>query len=120
MLSISRAQARKGQYRHRELGITDLDTLEAAVREDRLKNVKGLGAAIQRKILDGLKIREHARGARHVHRADELARSAAETLERSVPGLIRTVTAGDLRRGGELVRTWLLSRKSNEYLAHLG
>jgi hypothetical protein len=32
-----------------------------------------------------------------------LAVSAIETLERSVPGLIRTVIAGDLRRGGELV-----------------
>jgi hypothetical protein len=38
-----------------------------------------------------------------MHRAGELAVSAAETLGRSVPGLIRTVTAGNLRRGGELV-----------------
>jgi DNA polymerase (family X) len=103
MLSIPGLKPEKVNILHRELGITDLDTLEAAVCEDRLKNVKGLGAAIQRKILDGLKIREHARGARHLHRADELARSAAETLVRFVPGLIRTVTAGDLRRGGELV-----------------
>ena len=58
---------------------------------------------MQRKILEGLKIREHALGARHLHRADELAVSAAETLQHSLPGLIRTVTAGDLRRGGELV-----------------
>jgi DNA polymerase (family 10) len=103
MLSIPGLKPEKVNILHRKLGITDLDTLEAAVREDQLKNVKGLGAAIQRKILDGLKIREHARGGRHLHRADELARSAAETLQRSVPGLIRTVTAGDLRRGGELV-----------------
>lgn len=86
-----------------ELGITDLAALEAAAREDRLKRVKGLGAAVQRKILDGLKIREHALGARHLHRAEELAVSTAETLQHSLPGLIRTVTAGDLRRGGELV-----------------
>src|SRR5204863_2204884 len=49
------------------------------------------------------KIRETALGTRHLHRADELALAAAETLRRTVPGLIRTVTAGDLRRGGELV-----------------
>jgi hypothetical protein len=36
-----------------------------------------------------------ALGARHLHRADELALSTAETLRRSVPGLIRTVAAGD-------------------------
>src|SRR5437868_2877207 len=77
------------------------DTLSA--REDRLKTVNRLGAAVQRKILEGLKIRETTLGARHLHRADKLANSAAETLERSRPGLIRTVTAGDLRRGGEVV-----------------
>jgi hypothetical protein len=38
---------------------------------------------VQRKILDGLKIREHALGARHLHRAEELAVSAAETLKRA-------------------------------------
>jgi hypothetical protein len=58
---------------------------------------------VQRKILDGLKIREHALGARHLHRAEELVVSAAETPQHSLPGLIRMVTAGDLRRGGELV-----------------
>ena len=90
MLSIPGLKPEKINIIHRELGITDLDALEAAAREDRLKKVKGLGAAVQRKILEGLKIREHRAGARHLHRADELARSAAETLERSVPGLIRT------------------------------
>ena len=103
MLSIPGLKPEKINILHKELGITDLAALEAAAREDRLKSVKGLGAAMQRKILEGLKIREHARGARHLHRADELAVSAAETLEHSLPGLIRTVTAGDLRRGGELV-----------------
>jgi len=103
MLSIPGLKPEKIHILHKELGITDLAALEAAAREDRLKRVKGLGAAMQRKILDGLKIREHALGARHLHRAEELAVSAAETLQHSLPGLIRTVTAGDLRRGGELV-----------------
>jgi hypothetical protein len=58
---------------------------------------------MQRKIIEGLKLRETALGTRHLHRADELAITAAETLERPVPGVIRTVSAGDLRRGGELV-----------------
>jgi DNA polymerase (family X) len=66
---------------------------------------------VQRKILDGLKIREHALGARHLHRAEELVVSAAETPQHSLPGLIRTVTAGDLRRGGELVSNLALVAK---------
>src|SRR4029434_6483313 len=88
---------------HKELGITDLTALETAAREGRLKSVKGLGTAVQRKILEGLKIREDAQGARHLHRADELAVAAAETLEHSLPDLIRTRIAGALRSGGELV-----------------
>jgi DNA polymerase (family 10) len=103
MLSVPGLKPEKINILQKDLGITDLAALEAAAREDRLKNVKGLGAAMQRKILEGLKIRETALGMRHLHRADELVFSAAETLERSVPGLIRAVTAGDLRRGGELV-----------------
>src|SRR5690349_2816245 len=103
MLSVPGLKPEKINILHKELGITDLAALEAAAREDRLKTVKGLGAAVQRKILEGLKIRQTALGTRHLHRADELAVSAAETLRRSLPGLIRTVTAGDLRRGGELV-----------------
>jgi DNA polymerase (family 10) len=103
MLSVPGLKPEKINILHKEFGITDLAALEAAAREDRFKTVKGLGAAVQRKILEGLKIRKTALGARHLHRADELALSAAETLRRSVPGLIRTVTAGDLRRGGELV-----------------
>jgi hypothetical protein len=40
---------------------------------------------------------------RHSHRlVSNPVRTNSETLERSVPGVIRTVTAGDLRRGGEL------------------
>jgi hypothetical protein len=38
---------------------------------------------MQRKILDGLTIHEHALGAQHVHHAGELAVSATETLGRS-------------------------------------
>jgi DNA polymerase (family 10) len=103
MLSIPGLKPEKINILHKELGITDLAALEAAARQDKLKRVKGLGAAVQRKILEGLKIREHAQGSRHLQRADELAVAAAETLEHSLPGLIRAVPAGDLCRGGGLV-----------------
>jgi DNA polymerase (family 10) len=103
MLSIPGLKPEKIHIIHKELGITDLAGLETAAREDRLKSVKGLGPALQRKILAGLEIRERGLGARHLHRAAELAEEAARTLERTVPGLRRTVTAGDIRRGGELV-----------------
>jgi DNA polymerase (family 10) len=103
MLSIPGLRPDKINIIQRELGITELAALEAAAREDRLRNVKGLGAAVQRKILQGLEIREHGLGTRHLHRADELTTSATAVLKRSIPGLVRTVTAGDIRRGSELV-----------------
>jgi DNA polymerase (family 10) len=103
MLSIPGLRPEKIKILYEQLGIADLGSLAAAAREDRLKKVKGLGSALQRKILEGLEIREHSVGARHLHRAEELAVSANKSLERSVPSLVRATTAGDLRRGGELV-----------------
>ena len=115
MLSIPGLKPDKINIIQRELGITDLASLEAATREDRLKSVKGLGAAVQRKILRGLEIREHGLGKRHLHRADELTRSATAMLKRSIPGLVRTVTAGDIRRGGELVSDLALVTEVNRF-----
>jgi DNA polymerase (family 10) len=62
-----------------------------------------LGAALQRKILQGIEIRENSRGARHIHRAAELVTAAIENLKQSTPGLVSIVAAGDIRRGSELV-----------------
>ncbi len=86
-------------------GSSGLPTGHARSRRPRGPAEKGQGFGRDHSTQDPRRAEnpEHARGARHLHRADELARSAAETRERSVPGLIRTVTAGDLRRGGELV-----------------
>ncbi|MEY9418013.1 DNA polymerase/3'-5' exonuclease PolX [Bradyrhizobium japonicum] len=39
-----------------DLGIASLDELEAAAKEDRIKKAKGLGAALQTKILQNLPI----------------------------------------------------------------
>jgi DNA polymerase (family 10) len=41
---------------YRELGISSLAELEAAATEDRIRKVKGLGASLQAKILQNLKI----------------------------------------------------------------
>jgi DNA polymerase (family 10) len=42
---------RKALKLHQELGIASLEELEQAARQDRLKSVKGLGGALQAKIL---------------------------------------------------------------------
>ena len=103
MLSIPGLRPEQVNTIHRELGIETLADLEAAARADRLRSIKGLGAAVQRKVLQGLRIREAGQGARHLHRAAELIEAATESLHQSGVELGRIVPAGDLRRGGELV-----------------
>jgi DNA polymerase (family 10) len=103
MLSIPGLRPEKVIKIHKELGIATLHELEAAAKEDRIKEVKGLGAALQRKILQGLAIRRDSQGARHVHRAEELIANATDSLKRSRLAITRIVPAGDFRRGSELV-----------------
>jgi DNA polymerase/3'-5' exonuclease PolX len=61
-----------------------------------------LGAALERKVLNGLEIKQQAIGKRHIHRAASLL-EAATRLE-----LSRVMIAGDLRRGCELVANMAL------------
>jgi DNA polymerase (family 10) len=64
MLSIPGLRADKVLKIYKELGLSSLDELEKAAREGRLKPVKGLGAALQSKILQGIEIRRQGEGKR--------------------------------------------------------
>jgi DNA polymerase (family 10) len=57
MLAIPGVRPDKVLKLYKELGISSLQELEKAAKEDRLKPVKGLGAALQSKILQGIDIR---------------------------------------------------------------
>lgn len=89
---------------YKDLGITSLAELEAAAREDRIKKTKGLGAALQTKILQNLQIAKGGlEGRLHIHRAWALLEHAAGMLKHANPDLQRITMAGDARRGCELV-----------------
>jgi len=103
MLSVPGLRPDKVLKLHKQLGIGSLAEVEAAAREDRIKNTKGLGPALQRKVVQGLDIRKAALGSRHMHRAAELMAAAERNLRRALPNLRRIVPAGDFRRGCELV-----------------
>jgi DNA polymerase (family X) len=103
MLAIPGVRADKVIKLYQELGLTSLEELEQAAREGKLQKVKGLGGSLQTKILRGLELRREARGRRHVHKADELLRSAEKHLKEARPEIIRITRAGDFRRGSELV-----------------
>jgi DNA polymerase (family 10) len=103
MLSIPGLRPDKVVKLYKQFGFASLAELETAARQDRIKTVKGLGRALQRKIVQGLEIRKTALGARHLHRAAELIAAAEKNLQRALPDLERIVPAGDFRRGSELV-----------------
>jgi DNA polymerase (family 10) len=88
---------------YKDLGITSLDELESAAKDDRIKKAKGLGAALQTKILQNLAIAKSGEGRIHLHRAAALLEHAKETLQKAQPGLRNVAVAGDFRRGCELV-----------------
>ena len=103
MLTIPGLRPDKVLKIYKELGISSLDVLEQAAKEDRLKPVKGLGAALQTKILQGIEIRRKGEGQRHLHHAAMLLDTAAQQLRRSKLDITQILPAGDLRRGCELV-----------------
>ena len=103
MLSIPGLRPDKVLKIYKELGVSSLNGLEKAAREDRLKSVKGLGAALQSKILQGIEIRRKGEGQRHLHRAAKLLETAQDQLRHSKLQIKQLFPAGDFRRGCELV-----------------
>jgi DNA polymerase (family 10) len=103
MLAVPGLRAEKVLRLYKDLGITSLAELEAAARDDRIKKAKGLGAALQSKILQNLAIAKSGEGRLHLHRAAALIAHAKESLREARPELKRVTIAGDFRRGCELV-----------------
>lgn len=103
MLSVPGLSPEKVLRLYKDLGITSLAELEAAAKDDRIKKAKGLGAALQTKILQNLAIAKSGEGRLHLHRAAALLSHAKDSLRKARPELKRVTIAGDFRRGCELV-----------------
>jgi DNA polymerase (family 10) len=80
MLTIPGLRPDKVAKIHRQLGIASIEELERAATEGRVKAIRGLGAALERKILQGIELRRHGHRRRHLHRAAALLRAAEENL----------------------------------------
>jgi DNA polymerase (family 10) len=102
MLAVPGLRPDKVLKIYRDLGVTSLAELEKAARTDLIKSTKGLGAALQTKILQNIEIAKFGERRLHMHRANALLRHAAERLK-AMEGIKRVVVAGDLRRGCELI-----------------
>jgi DNA polymerase (family 10) len=103
LLRIPGLPTAKARQLLQELNIESLEGLEEACRRDALKDVRGLGLALQRKILEGIEILRRSRGQRLLHHAGDLLEGVAANLAASHPELGRIAPAGDFRRGCELV-----------------
>jgi DNA polymerase (family X) len=103
MMTVPGLRPEKVLRLYRELGITSLTELEAAAHDDRIRKAKGLGAALQTKILQNLAIAKSGQGRLHLHRAAALLDRATASLRSARLELQRLTVAGDFRRGRELV-----------------
>lgn len=88
---------------HHDLGISSLADLEAAAKDDRIRKAKGLGAALQTKILQNLSIAHSGEIQLHLHKAAALLDHAVASVKSAHPDYSRVEIAGDFRRGCELV-----------------
>lgn len=103
LLSVPGLRPEKALRLYKDLGVTSLSELEEAAKEDRIKMAKGLGSALQTKILQNLAIAKSGEGRLHLHRAAALLNHATDALQKARPELKRLTIAGDFRRGCELV-----------------
>ena len=103
MLAVPGLRPEKVLRLYKDLGITSLAEFEAAAKDDRIKKAKGLGAALQTKILQNLAIAKSGEGRLHLHRAAALLGACEGIAPQARPDLKRVTIAGDFRRGCELV-----------------
>lgn len=103
LLSVPGLRPEKVLRLYKDLGVTSLAELEEAAKEDRIKKAKGLGSALQTKIMQNLTIAKSGEGRLHLHRAAALLKHAKDSLQKARPELKRLTIAGDFRRGCELV-----------------
>jgi DNA polymerase (family 10) len=102
ILKIPDVGPRTAALLYRELGITSIDGLKAAVLDHRLRGVKGFGEKAEERILQGIKTLESKGGRALLGHALPLAESFVEYLKSSQP-LEEICVAGSLRRGKETV-----------------
>jgi DNA polymerase (family X) len=102
MLRIPGLRRERVRQVYKELGIASAADLEDAALSGRLAATKGFGKAFQAKVLQGIEISRGPQG-RHLHRADEALRFAADAIGREHPDWVNITPAGEFRRGCELV-----------------
>lgn len=94
--------AKKAAALYRELQISNVDELEKALGDGRVKELKGFGAKTASKLLEGIAQLRQGEERWTLARAHRLASELLERI-RELPGVHRAEAAGSLRRGKETI-----------------
>jgi len=103
MLQIQRFGPKKIKAVWEKLGVTSVDELEKAGRENRLADLPGFGNKTQEKILANIELNRKFSERHRISEAWEFAQKLFEGL-REFPGVICCEVAGSLRRWRETVK----------------
>ena len=103
LLRIPGLGPKKAKKLYDDLGISSVDDLESACKDDRLLGLEGFSAKSQQKFLDGIEqIRQFSE--RHFyHHAEKAALPLFDSLKKN-PMVIRAELAGSIRRHKETVK----------------
>ncbi|MBI3928283.1 MAG: DNA polymerase/3'-5' exonuclease PolX [Armatimonadetes bacterium] len=100
LMDIPGLGPKKAATLYRELRISSVPELEQALREGRIRALKGFGARSETNLLEGIRRHKTADRRLPLGRARDLAADLAERLT-GVPGVERVVAAGSVRRWRE-------------------
>jgi len=93
---------KKAMAVHEALGVSSVPELAEAIRQGRLRGLRGFGAKTERNILHGIELMRQAGGRVLIDVAADLAEEVVAELSR-VAGCVRCTHAGSLRRMRETV-----------------
>lgn len=102
LMSIPTLGPKKAMLLYRELGIASVKELAAAIRDGRLKGMKGFGDKTEQNILHGIELMQQSGDRIQIGVAMELAEEIVAELSR-VKGCRRCAYAGSLRRMAETI-----------------
>jgi DNA polymerase (family 10) len=102
LLDIPGLGAKKVAILHNELGIVDLDGLQAACQANQVKDLKGFGLKTQQAILEGISIAQQAGRRLLLDQAQALVGRLRDYMS-ACPSVERLEFAGSYRRGKETV-----------------
>ena len=102
MLQIPDVGPKRAALFWKELGVADVEALERAAREGRLRALPGMGARSEENVLAGIEALKRRTGRTSLGVAWPLARALLDAL-REVPGVVQATAAGSLRRARETV-----------------